>query len=254
MKSTAPKISMRGGGANDSTNTATHRLAGLAVRAVVAHAVVPAGQLAHGVAGDHPVEVGVAERALGGLPGSDEQLGAGVGARRRRWPAPTGSSGADARRPGRRRRRSVPVERLEEQVDGAAAGEADGERLVVAVAERVAGRARAGRQRPASASVDHRALDAAARHRADDLAVARSRPSPPRVRRGPSPRGRPPGRGRPAGPAGASRSRSSRIPHVSSLHRPSTSARAARGTPTEWPSTNSSTCGRAAAMPRASGA
>ena len=67
MKSTAPKISMRGGGANDSTNTAT-TAAGLAVLAVVAHGRGAGGQLAQGVAGDDPVEVGVAERPDGLRP------------------------------------------------------------------------------------------------------------------------------------------------------------------------------------------
>ena len=63
-----------------------------------------------------------------------------------------------------------PRERLDEEVDGAATGEADREGVVVAVAERheptVAGRQHVERL------ADHRALDAAARHRADHLAVA----------------------------------------------------------------------------------
>ena len=61
VKSTAPKIIMRGGGANDSMNTETASFAGLAVHAVVAGRREARLELAERVAGDDPVEVGVAE-------------------------------------------------------------------------------------------------------------------------------------------------------------------------------------------------
>ena len=63
MKSTAPKMIMRGGGANDSMNTADRVLARFAVRAVVAGRREPGLELAERVAGDDAIEVGVAERA-----------------------------------------------------------------------------------------------------------------------------------------------------------------------------------------------
>ena len=78
MKSTAPKISIRGGGAKLSTKTWTVVLVGLALRAVVAHPG-PAGlELGQGVAGDDPVEVGVAQRAERLGVGPHQQLGADV--------------------------------------------------------------------------------------------------------------------------------------------------------------------------------
>ena len=109
-----------------------HRvLVGLAAGAVVAHRRGAGGQRAHGVAGDDPVEVGVAERARRRLALDERAAWRRCPGRRRRWPSD--------RRPVRRGRPpgSVvhPVERLDEEVDRAAAGEADGERLVVAVAE-----------------------------------------------------------------------------------------------------------------------
>ena len=79
VKSTAPKTSMlrRRGEALDEHGH--DRLPGLAVLAVVADDRRARGQLAQGVAGDDPVEVGVAERADGSAPGADQQLAARPG-------------------------------------------------------------------------------------------------------------------------------------------------------------------------------
>ena len=97
-----------------------------------------------------------------------------------------------------------------------------------------------------------RALDAAARHRARDLARRRSRPSSRRDRAGRSRRRPRPGRSRPAARRRATarcRPALPSLPSASSLivrsPRPGSSSDAS-----EWPSTNSSTNGSAAAMPR----
>ena len=124
-------------------------LVGLAARAVVAHERAPGRQLAERVAADDPVEVGVAERAL------DRPSG-----RTSSWAPTWGPSITVASaerfvggRAGRGRSTKctpvVPRERLDEEVDRAAAGEADGEGLVVAVAERDEAR---GRRRSSTSS------------------------------------------------------------------------------------------------------
>ena len=99
VKSTAPKMIMRGGGANDSMNTDDRVFARLAVRAVVAGRREPGLELAERVAGDDPVEVGVAERAeRGSPPGRDEQLRARCSDRRSTVASATGSSPRSASR------------------------------------------------------------------------------------------------------------------------------------------------------------
>ena len=101
-----------------------------------------------------------------------------------------------------------------------AAGEADGEGLVVAVAEGVHGPL-ARLAIAARADLDDRALDAPARHRPDDLAVVGDRHRRAGQRGARSPRGRRRGRWRPCGPAGGRQRRGRRGAHA----RPSTSAR-----------------------------
>ncbi len=217
---------------------------GLAVGAVAADAGRARGQPALGVAGDDPVELGVAERAdRAACPGARGAWPRRPG-RRRRWPgrpaAPARMAAASSSTGG------LGLDGLEEEVDGPAAGEPDGEGLVVAVAEGVQA-AGAGRQRR-QRRLDDRALDAPARDRPDDLAVVGDGHRRPGVTGPGALEVDDPSEGDPpALPARTARGR--RAAHASA----STSARAARAS-TEWPSTNSSTCGRAAAMPRASGA
>ena len=78
MKSTAPKMIMRGGSANDSMNTLTLVFACLAVLAVVPGRGQPGFELAPCVARDHAIEVVVAERTRRRAVGADQQLGAEV--------------------------------------------------------------------------------------------------------------------------------------------------------------------------------
>ena len=82
MKSTAPKIHICGGGACASTKMRTVGWStqilgrGLALGPVVAHARLCGFEFGEGVAGDDPVEFGMAEGADGHLARLDEQLGA----------------------------------------------------------------------------------------------------------------------------------------------------------------------------------
>ena len=106
------------------------------MRAVVTHPAARRLELGERVTGDHPIELDVAEGADWSGSRPHQQLGP------RRWAPRPPWRGPPARwpdRPWARRRLSVgalPVERLDEQVDRAAAGEADGEGVVVGVAER----------------------------------------------------------------------------------------------------------------------
>src|SRR4051794_30228187 len=68
----------------------------------------------------------------------------------------------------------LPVEGLDEEVDGAAAGEPDGERLVVGVAELHEAR-RAFTLEDGERLAHHRPFDAAAAHRSGDFAVVAHR-------------------------------------------------------------------------------
>ena len=68
VKSTAPKMIMRGGSANDSMKTRDRLLARFAVLAVVPRRREPGLELAERVARDDAVEVGVAERARSAAP------------------------------------------------------------------------------------------------------------------------------------------------------------------------------------------
>ena len=83
------------------------------------------------------VSSGIAEIADRFGARGDEQFGADVRAHRRPLHSATGCVGLDpfAEQLVDRHRRS-PIERLDEQTDGAATRQADGERLVVAVPER----------------------------------------------------------------------------------------------------------------------
>ncbi len=63
MKSTAPKMIIRGGGANDSMKTASLGAARLALGPVVAGPGPPHLKFAEGVAHDDPVEFGLAQAA-----------------------------------------------------------------------------------------------------------------------------------------------------------------------------------------------
>src|SRR5688572_23126736 len=142
---------------------------------------------------------------------------------------------------------SLPVERLDEHVNGPAAGEPDGERLVVGVAEgddAALVRTREHGQR----LLDDCTLDAAARDRPGDLAgVAHGH-------RGARVTG--------AGTLDADDTShrdlvAGRTPPLDVvqhfLHFAMTSASCSKEA-SEWPSTNSSTCGSAATMPPARGA
>ena len=142
-----------------------------------------------------------------------------------------------------------PVERLDEEVDRAAAGEADGEGLVVAVAEGDDASRRSPVCRMSSASVT-----TAPSTQPPDTEPATSPSSltamaAPGIARARSPRRRRRGPARPACPASASGrgrrgSPSSAAPpahrRASSGHHPASCSREA----SEWPSTNSSTCGQ----------
>src|SRR5690349_15509774 len=85
--------------------------------------------------------------------------------------------------PKRRRVRWSPVEGLHVEVDGATAGETDGERFVVGVAEGDDA-ALALTLEDLERGGDHRAFDAAAGHRARDLAVVAHRHGGARIARG----------------------------------------------------------------------
>ena len=205
-----------------------------------------------------------ASRAAG-RPGRDEQLGA-------RGPGPSmtvarahrlGSARSDRRRPSRVAQTSLgrsPVERLEEEVDRAAAGEADGEGVVVAVAEGDE-LAVAGRAAISSASVTTAPSTQPPDTEPGHLAVLVHRHG---RARGPGPGALDvddPGQGDPP-PSARQRSRSSRISLMAaSAHgrlavivRAASLGQVLQAMPASGPRRSSSTWGRAAAMPRASGA
>ena len=140
--------------------------AGFAVHAVVTHAGAAASELAQRVAGDHAIEIGITEGAgrspsldHDGRPGTGalDHGGQGDGALVEHGGAPL------------REHRIGGIERFEEQMDGAAAGESDGEGLIIAVAEGHE-TSIAGGQHVEGLGHDG-ALDAAARDRPRHLAV-----------------------------------------------------------------------------------
>ena len=107
---------------------------GLALGPVVPDAGAGGLEFGERIAGDDPVEFGMAERsAAAATAGSTRSLGADVRA------VDDGGERDRSRRSqrvGRSGRTASPVEFLDEQVDRATAREPDGERLVVGVAER----------------------------------------------------------------------------------------------------------------------
>ena len=199
MKSTAPKISIRGGGTNDSTNTATSSWRASPCGPYRRTPVAPDGQLAGGVAGHRPDR------------GRDRRASRPPSRRPRRAAGrPTaGPATTVARATGSSRSTAVcqlveaaASSGFDEQVDRAAAGEPDGERLVVAVAEGVHSRARRSRGRRARPRPPR-----PRRSRRRPIRPPRRRRRPPSPRRGraaPSRRCRPRVQSRPACPAAAS--------------------------------------------------
>ena len=93
----------------------------------MAHGRHARGQLGQGVAGHDPVEIGVAQAAYGIDARSDEQVGSGT------WAVDHGGKGGRLVGPDGVAQDLVdrPVEGLDEDVDGAPAGEADGEGVLV---------------------------------------------------------------------------------------------------------------------------
>src|SRR4051812_10637918 len=145
-----------------------------------------------------------------------------------------------------------PVEGFHEEVDRAATGEADGEGLVVGVAERDDTPLTLTREHLERGG-DHRALDAAAGDRAGDLAVVAHRHGRAGITRRRALQ-RDDARHRHAVAAGAPALDVVQDLFHALTFSPETMRASCSNDARLWPSTNSSTCGRAAAIPRARGA
>ena len=247
----APNTSIRGGGANDCTNTAQLVLPALAVRADAQHAGRRRGPACRGRRRSTACVQPLRAERPGRAVRPDHQVGADLagpvddGRDRDRLVRP--DRGHHVRQLGERRR----VDRLDEDVDDAAAGQPDRERVVVADAVPLQDRLAAGHH--LLRELVDRALDAAAGHAADRLAVGGHRPSRPRLAAGRCARCRPRWPARTARPRAYHRAISSTtscMAGTSGEQRRPAGASAAN----ECPSTKSSTCGSAATMPAVSGA
>mgnify|MGYP003386155459 CR=1 FL=1 len=154
-------------------------LAGLAVIAVVPEAATAGSQLAQSVSCHDPVQVIVAEGALDlhlvDRWAMDHELGAGTraiqnrGQRHRNLIAQQCRQTVEDRGLGQGPGPRLPVQRFDEEVDGATTRQAHGERLIIAVAERH--HAPVARGEHVEGLHDHGPLDAASGNRAGYLAV-----------------------------------------------------------------------------------